>query len=367
MRKSLALVMGLSSLCVAALGCKPNAAAPAAPAKAGEQVSASAPLAAPSAAAFWTPLPQQLAEPAMLKGLKLASSPKVGELKGLQGTEQALELKGVGLNRCLEGWALQGFYLDPKTQKLKPTEAFELAPQLLKPNTPQRFELPDPARVVTLALQERDLAHHKGELDVKPASAPEEGDEVEAPASSLSMTFDAPNIGVAAAPGLSHKGCYSTGYMHKLGQPKSYLGPITGVWDRVGFYTIALWLDEQTRLLILWRLPLQRVAQAPQVAVELAQVLKAHDSYDVRVMVEYVREDESGASWQREPVEAGQLKLSFEQPKPEGPILLELKGLKATPALKQRFGEKVDLLPDLGGKVGFASDLRGLKVPVYSP
>lgn len=360
---SLALVC--VALCAApGLACKPKATPPA---EAEDTAKATPPperLAQDEPRAMWRPLPQHPATPMTLKALHLDRAARVGALS-LPGQAEPRPLVAVGLNPCLEGWALQGFYLEGQdSPKLMATQAYRLPQASLKLNASMRLQdIDHPTRELTLKLTHHDEARIAGELEVKAQDA-KGSSEV------TTLRFDGPNQGLVASEGLGPKGCFSTGYAHRPGDPSSYLGPVTGVWERVGFYTISLWLDGQTRLSVLWRVAPQHIKAGELVKLDLASVFKAHDQHDVRVLFETLKpaEGDQPASWQKEPVEAGQLTISAQKTDVAGPLRVELRDIKLTPALRSRAAwASTPLMPPLTLVAGFSTDRRGLSVPHYSP
>lgn len=353
------------ALCAAQwLACKPKAAPVTEPEDAPKATPTPERPAQDEPRAMWRPLPQHPATPMTLKALHLDRAARVGSLS-LPGQAEPRPLVAVGLNPCLEGWALQGFYLDGQDEaKLLATPAYVLPQVALKLNASMQLQdIDHPTRAMTLNLTHHDEARLAGTLEVKTQGA-------QGLSEVTTLRFDGPNQGLVAAEGLGSKGCFSTGYAHRPNDPSSYLGPVTGVWERVGFYTISLWLDRQTRLSVLWRVAPQHIKAGELVKLDLAAVFKAHEQHDVRVMFETLKpaDGEQPASWQKEPVEAGQLTISAEKADVAGPLRVELRDIKLTPALRSRAAwETTPLMPPLTLVVGFSTDRRGLSVPHYSP
>lgn len=319
---------------------------------------------------MWRPLPQYPATPLKLKALHLNTQDKVGELI-LPEQPEPLPLVAVGLNPCLEGWVLQGLYLSAKDSKeVLATQAYFLPQPALKLNASMTLkDIDHPARTLSVKLtRPNDFTRMDDTMLEGTLSA-----QVQAEGGSSAVTtlrFSSTNQGLVASEGLGAKGCFSTGYAHRPGAPSTYLGPVTGVWERVGFYTASLWLDMQTRLTVLWRVAPQNIKPGELVKLDLAQVFKAHEQHDVRVMFETLKvaEGEQQASWHKEPVEAGQLIISADKADVAGPLRFELRDIKLTPALRARSTwVKTPLMPPLTFVVGFSTDRRGLSVPHYSP
>lgn len=313
---------------------------------------------------MWRPLPQHPATPLTIKALHVNKQDRAGQLT-LPELPEPLPLVTVGLNPCLDGWVLQGLYLGAKdSPKLLATQAYVLPQAALKLNASMTLQdIDHPARTLTLNLTRLDDAMIAGTLRAQTQG--------EGGASAVTtLSFSGPNHGVVASEGLGAKGCFSTGYAHRPGDPSSYLGPVTGVWERVGFYTVSLWLDMQTRLTVLWRVAPQNIKPGELAKLDLATVFKAHEQHDVRVMFETLKtaEGEAQASWHKEPVEAGQLIISADKADVAGPLRVELRDIKLTPALRERSTwVKTPLMPPLTLVVGFSTDLRGLSVPHYAP
>ena len=263
-------------------------------------------------------LPAQVATPAALNARKLAKS-DVGTLtKQLPGAPAPITytLRGVGFNRCRDGWRIQGFYHDPQAQTadaLQHTSALILPLHTIGLGTVEVRDARLSTRTIEFTLTEYTSAHIKGSLKIMDEGA-------EAP--TLLMDFDAPTRSVLPEKGLGQAGCFHTGTYHMLSAHRPPLqGPVTATYQPHpdDLYTVQMDLSERYAITVGLKLAPEDFKKGKVIDVELAAIQKNFTEYPARALFDervdprqFNAVSTIGLDWNRTVIGSGKLAIEMD-------------------------------------------------------
>jgi hypothetical protein len=304
--------------------------------------------------------PAALPTPAALRFLRLRDQ-RAGALETTEGERL---LFGVGLGRCQDGWAVQGYYINAQGKPVTSEPILlGLAPAL---NTP--IELPQPVvypegpadsapaplpRNASVTLSALSYEHIKGTITLKVGDA-----------QAWRMTLDARPTGLAPDAALVGRACHMTGYFtigdQAPGSPQS-AGPVIGQPSGPDLYYMHIPLAQDEELVVMighktasQTVPLE-VRDAP------ARIADVHDE-PVRVYLAQ-RDPTTEDGWEPTPLAGGKVSLAWPGHAPQGPVELTIDGMLIpedwTGALA---GHTAPLT--VRALVMFPRDIDGARVPV---
>lgn len=305
--------------------------------------------------------PAALPSPATLRFVRMRDQ-RAGTIQ-LGASE--LPLFGVGLGRCEDGWAVQGYYIDAQG-KPAVTQAISLgvAPVANQPmmvtlpelpwSGPREAVAPPPERVATAIIQHISFERVVGDITLAIDGQ-----------LAWRMRLDAKPVGLAPSYELLGRACHMTGYatIESAGFMTASLAAF-GASANASLHTayIPLSADEALVVMIGHKLTQQHTP----LDVRIPNI-KLSESAGRPVRVYLARRDASAeGGWAPTSLEAGALALTWPANKPNGPVELTITGMQLPAAWRGRLSEASGPL-HVRALVMFPNDAKGLLVPVPPP
>lgn len=324
--------------------------------------------------ASFSPPPPVFARPTFVRARQLVGQDVGAWTPGEGASAQRHQLHGVGLTRCRDAIALQGFYTKAAGQRPLATPHLVFQRTSVPMNTPIRHKNPMTGEEIEATFKSLSADRVEGVARVRG----KDGKLLQ----TLEITGARP-VPIAAGPGAGLLGCFATGHWTMRTDDATHArGHGFGVWDQDKLYTAFMPLDADHALSIMLIVPPAHRKRGFEVkGLPLSKTLEDSRRYPVRVFFEQrERQPNSDApgpdgtlgpdtkAWTPMFAKEGTLSIRFGSKDGKGPLIVELDNL--------RFPTKADGWsgPMPGERVGqtraeieLIADKTGTLVPIPRP